>query len=178
MGFALLVALAATAALLVVALCAVLAVVLRDRRRLAEALATSRTDVEALRTRVDALTEQLDTVRGASPLVPEEGYVITRVTPGSDGPGSQPSERDEEDYLDRVSNRVVLSATLGEPLVKAAAFGYAVRRALSPANRNRIAFEMRREVKRARKQRRRDARQARRAAAAAQRGRLAAEDAA
>lgn len=50
------------------------------------------------------------------------------------------------------------SVTLGEPLLKAVAFGYGVRRALSPESRNRIAFEMRREVKRARKERRRAAR--------------------
>jgi hypothetical protein len=59
-----------------------------------------------------------------------------------------------------VDDRIVLSAALGEPLVKAAAFGYGVRRALSPRSLNRIRFEMRREIRRARKQRRREMRQA------------------
>ena len=59
-----------------------------------------------------------------------------------------------------VDDRIVLSATLGEPLVRAAAFGYGVRRALSPRSLNRIRFEMRREIRRARKQRRREMRQA------------------
>ena len=53
-------------------------------------------------------------------------------------------------------DRVVLSATLGEPLVRAVALGHGVRRALSAESRNRIRFEMRREVRRARKQRRRE----------------------
>jgi hypothetical protein len=48
----------------------------------------------------------------------------------------------------------VLSATLGEPLVKAAAFGHGVRRALSAESRNRIWFEMRREVRASRRRRR------------------------
>ena len=51
---------------------------------------------------------------------------------------------------------------LGESLVTIASFGYGVRRALSAENRNRIGFEMRREVRRARKQRRRDLREAKR----------------
>jgi hypothetical protein len=67
-----------------------------------------------------------------------------------------------------VSERAVLSVTLGEPLVKLAAFGYGLRRALSAESRNRITFEMHREVKRARKERRRAARRARVAPAPAE----------
>ncbi|MGN6723175.1 MAG: hypothetical protein ACTHJM_11235 [Marmoricola sp.] len=55
---------------------------------------------------------------------------------------------------DEVSSRLVLSATVGEPLVRLAAFAYGVRKALTPENRNRIRFEMRREIRRARKARR------------------------
>jgi hypothetical protein len=58
---------------------------------------------------------------------------------------------------------------LGESLVKIASFGYGVRRALSAENRNRIAFEMRREVKRSRRKRRLDVKQARRTPASAAR---------
>ena len=47
-------------------------------------------------------------------------------------------------------------------VVKAASLAHGVRRALDPETRNRIRFEMRREVKRARKQRRADTREARR----------------
>jgi len=46
--------------------------------------------------------------------------------------------------------------------VRLVSLGYGVRRALSAENRNRIRFEMRREVKRARKQRRRDLKEAKR----------------
>jgi len=55
-----------------------------------------------------------------------------------------------------VSDQLVLSAAFGEPLVKVLAFGHGVRRALSAESRNRIRFEVRREVRRARKQRRRE----------------------
>jgi hypothetical protein len=68
-----------------------------------------------------------------------------------------------------VPDRVVLSATLGEPLVKVIAFGHGVARALSPESRNRIWFEVRREVRRARRQRRRETKEAWRAMRADQR---------
>ncbi|RYE78248.1 MAG: hypothetical protein EOO74_05595 [Myxococcales bacterium] len=65
-----------------------------------------------------------------------------------------------EDPPEMVPDRAVVSATLGAPLIKAAATAYGVRRALSAENRNRIRFEMRREVRRARKQRKREMRAA------------------
>jgi hypothetical protein len=51
---------------------------------------------------------------------------------------------------------------LREGVIKGAGLVHGLRRALSPENRNRIRFEMRREVKRSRKQRRADLREARR----------------
>lgn len=74
--------------------------------------------------------------------VSEPEYVITSV-----GHDVEPDRRP-------VPDGVVLSATLGEPLVKAVALAHGVRRALSPANRNRIGFEVRQEVRRSRKVRR------------------------
>jgi hypothetical protein len=59
-----------------------------------------------------------------------------------------------------VPERLVLSATLGEPLVKATAFTYGVRRALGAESRHRIRFAMRREVRRSRKHRRQEMRAA------------------
>jgi hypothetical protein len=44
--------------------------------------------------------------------------------------------------------------------VKAVSFGHGLRRAMSAESRNRIWFEVRREVRRARKQRRRETKQA------------------
>jgi hypothetical protein len=67
---------------------------------------------------------------------------------------------------------------LRETVVKAASFAYGVRRGLSPANRNRIWFEMRREVKRARKERKAEEREAVREWRARQRAAVQGEDAA
>jgi hypothetical protein len=108
--------------------------------------------MEALRSQVEDLSAALAASQGAAELsTTQTEYVIT--TAGETGPRRQD--------LPQVPERAVLSVTLGEPLVKLAAFGYGLRRALAPESRNRIAFEMRREVKRARKQRRRAARRAR-----------------
>jgi hypothetical protein len=51
---------------------------------------------------------------------------------------------------------------LKETVVMAASFAHGVRRGLAPANRNRIRFEMKQEVRRARKQRRSDLKAAQR----------------
>lgn len=69
----------------------------------------------------------------------------------------------------QVPDRLVLSATLGGPLVKAAAFTHGVRRALSAENRNRIRFQMRQEVRAARKRRRQAYKQYQRDVRAAER---------
>lgn len=143
-------ALGGAAALLLVLACTALALLLGVRRRaLASSAATARAgeEIAALRGLVEQLTEQLEQTRAAAPVGGE--YVITTA-------GEEPA-----DDLPRSRERIVLSASLGEPLVKAAAFGYGVRKALSSESRNRIAFEMRREVKRARKARRKAARRAR-----------------
>ena len=58
---------------------------------------------------------------------------------------------------------------LRESVVQVASFAQGLRRALAPETRNRIRFEMRREVKRSRRQRRQDNRLARRAWEAQQR---------
>jgi len=102
-------------------------------------LAAAREETDDLRRRLDELAAR------TSSLEPRPAqFVITDVG----GPGAD---------TDRavVPDRVVLSATLGEPLVKVAAFTHGVRRALSAESRNRIWFEMRREVRAARRRRRR-----------------------
>ncbi|HET6625736.1 MAG TPA: hypothetical protein VFG63_05065 [Nocardioidaceae bacterium] len=143
----LLAALGGVAAVLLAAVCVLLGVVVSGRRRTQRELAAARADVETLRARL----EQLEAAGGAAsapPVVPRAEYLITTVG----------SELDDDPP--RVPNRMVLSATLGEPLVKVVSFAYGVRRALSAESRNRIAFEIRREIRRARKQRRRNARRA------------------
>jgi hypothetical protein len=65
---------------------------------------------------------------------------------------------------------------LRESVVQAASWASGLRRALSPEVRNRIRFEMRREVKRSRRQRKVDTKQAYREWTARQRAAMAAED--
>jgi hypothetical protein len=64
---------------------------------------------------------------------------------------------------------------LRETVVKAASLAHGVRRGLAPATRNRIRFEMKQEVRRARKQRRADLKAAQRDLHARQRAALAEE---
>jgi hypothetical protein len=144
-----------TVAVVVLLLVAVLlVVVLRSRAAARRALATSHAETELLRQRLEALEERLETT-SASLVETRDAYLITDA--GLEKPPPN------------VSDRVVLSATFGEPLVKVVAFGHGVVRALSPESRNRIWFEMKREVRRARKQRRRETKEAWRAMRADQR---------
>jgi hypothetical protein len=129
-------------------------VVLRSRAAARRALATSHAETELLRMRLEALEERLEST-SASLVETRDAYLITDA--GLEKP--EPN----------VPDRLVLSATLGEPLVKVVAFGHGVARALSPESRNRIWFEMKREVRRARKQRRRETKEAWRAMRADQR---------
>lgn len=100
----------------------------------------------------DELAE-LRAVRGpAAPVAEPAPRVAEFLITDAGQPGREPGPAVEE--------RIVLSATMGEPLVKVAAFGHGLRRALSPRTLNRIRFEMRREVRRVRKQRRREMRRA------------------
>ena len=152
MKMALLVALGCVVALLLILLVVLLATTLSGRRRMRQALAASRVEVDALRTQLEAMSVEFESARivaAAAPALPQTEYLITSA-----------GASDLFDNETAVSNRAVLSVAFGEPLVKVVAFGYGVRRALSPETRNRIAFEMRREVKRARKERKRDTKRA------------------
>jgi hypothetical protein len=156
---------AGAAGALVLVLC-VLLLVLRSRaasrRELAAALSEAQAETAELRMRLDALTERLEHQSSAMIRVDDPAYVIT----DAGEPRPEPN----------VGDAVVLSATVGEPLVKVVAFGHGVRRALSAESRNRIWFEMRREVRRARKQRRREMKDAWRRMLAAERAAQAEAD--
>jgi hypothetical protein len=82
------------------------------------------------------------------PLVSADEFVITRL--GEPEPEPAPT----------LETKLFADVVLRETVVKAASLAYGVRRGLSPANRNRIWFEMRREVKRARKERKAEEREA------------------
>jgi hypothetical protein len=163
---------------------------LTSRRRLQRAVDEARADVESLRARVEALAavehaREHGTGVGAgrddaSPgrrTEPDE-FVITSLDSAHDArlraradvvvPGEEP---------DALPAREFVTVALSESLVRLVSLGYGVRRALSPENRNRIRFEMGREVKRARRQRRRDLKEAKRHVRAGQRPDLT-EDAA
>ncbi|MCW2752715.1 MAG: hypothetical protein JWQ32_126 [Marmoricola sp.] len=134
----------AVVALLVVAIVARLRRRSSSRADLDAMLAAAQREADLLRARIEELTSD----PGAATTAAGHAYVITDAGRGPREvalPGDQVG----------VPDRLVLSATMGEPLVKVAAFGHGVRRALSPESRNRIWFEMRREVRAARKRRRR-----------------------
>lgn len=109
--------------------------------------------IAALRAALDERSAARST---SAPVVPAEGaaireFVITDVVAVGDDPSGP---------VPVVPDRLVLSATVGEPLVKVVAFGHGVRRALAAESRHRIRFAMRREVRRARKQRKQEMKQA------------------
>ena len=140
---------AAAGAAAMLLLVAVVLTVTRRRRSwhdLEAMLAAAQQESDALRQRLEELTGQQRSV--PVPRLPEQAdFVITHVgEPGLDRPVPVDGVA--------VPNRLVLSATLGEPLVKVAAFSHGVRRALSAESRNRIWFEMRREVRASRRRRR------------------------
>jgi type II secretory pathway pseudopilin PulG len=121
----------------------------RVRRRVTRQLAAAHAEAEALRVQVEEIQRRLTeppTVRN------ESEFVITRL-----GEEAAPSEP-----VPALPAPLFADMVLRESVVQAAALAAGLRRALSPESRNRIRFEMRREVKRARKQRRADLRAARR----------------
>jgi hypothetical protein len=139
-----LVAVAGAAALALLVVAIVVAVVTGSRQRRSRAhleamLLAAQQEADDLRRQLDELTRP--------PVVEPVDFVITQV-------GDQALDRPAAEDAVAVSDRLVLSATLGEPLVKVAAFSHGVRRALSPESRNRIWFEMRREVRASRRRRR------------------------
>ncbi len=106
---------------------------------------------------------------GSSSASEPEEYLITRL--GT--PDEEPDAR-----ATTIDGRLFADLVLRETVVKAGALAHGVRRGLAAETRNRIRFEMRREVRRARKQRRADLKQAEREWKARQRASLAEEDAA
>lgn len=108
--------------------------------------------------RVDAARDEIDGLRQELDQLVRERRPETRDLVITDAPLRSLDDGARDGIVDArpVGDQVVLSATLGEPLVRAAALGHGVRRALSAESRNRILFEMKREVRRSRRQRRKD----------------------
>jgi hypothetical protein len=134
----------------------------RARSRTERALADAQAETAVLRDQVAALERRMD-----RPKPPEASFVITdlgREQAADDGP--------ETGAAPRIDTALFADLVFRETVVKAASLAHGVRRALDAETRNRIRFEMKREVKRARKQRRSDAREARREWEARQRAGL------
>jgi hypothetical protein len=156
-------AVVALAAGLLLVVAVLVAVMVRGRRRIARRLDAARAEAEALRVQVEEIQRTLE----ERPAVRDEReYVITRL-------GDQSETKDP---VPTVPAPLFADMVLRESVVQAAALAAGLRRALSPESRNRIWFEMRREVKRARKQRRADLREARREWEARQRSRVDHDD--
>jgi len=159
------------AALLAVLLVSVLlAVSVRGRsgrRAAARRAAADRAEAEDLRSRLAQLearvarTERVHRQEADEPA----GHLITLL-------GHEEAAAEDEQVpppATTVPASLFADLVLREGVVQVAALAAGVRRALAPEQRHRVRLEMRREVKRARKQRRTEVREARRALADRQR---------
>lgn len=146
------------AGLLALAVCALGLALRRARREAAAQAELTRVESAELRSRVDALAVAMQPV----PVAATEEFVITDL-------GVATADAEPEATVTRIEGRLFADIVLRESVVKVASFSHGVRRALAPETRNRIRFEMKREVKRSRKQRKVFLRDVRREAAARQR---------
>jgi hypothetical protein len=139
----------------------VLAVVLlRTRATTARALRSTHAEIASLRAQLEDLDRRLTPAPPRAHADPE--FVITHL--GETGPAAAPVAAPAAgvDAAERIDSALFADLVLRETVVKAASLTHGLRRALAPEVRNRIRFEMGREVKRARKQRRADLKAARR----------------
>ncbi len=144
-------------------LCLVLlATTVRARRAWARERAGAQADLADLRARV----AELERERRTATVATEAEFVIT-------GLGSEAEP--EPVPAAAVDGATFADTVLRETVVKAASLAHGVRRGLAPATRNRIRFEMKQEVRRARRRRRADLKQARRDLHARQRATLTEE---
>jgi hypothetical protein len=152
---ALVATLAAAASL--VGLASVLVVTAAWRHRLEQDLRATRADVAALRVRLDEVASRPGPSSQEDDS-PEREYVITTMPDHLAPVGGDLHPLD----AGGLSRRDFASVALVESVVRVSSLAHGVRRALSAESRNRIRFEMGREVKRSRRQRRREVRHARR----------------
>lgn len=122
-------------------------------------------ELAALRERVEELAPSVPRVSAAPTAAPVE-FVITDLGREAEHTQPPPVRPDAAAFADIV---------LKETVVKAASLAHGVRRGLAPSTRNHIRFEMKQEVRRARKQRRRRVKAAQRDLHASQRASLAEE---
>ncbi len=155
-AWAVLVSLAAVLVVVALVVLTALSAVRRAAARAEQSAAAAHALSDDLRAQVGAIEQRLGAQ--ADPdgraRADEQEYVITRL-------GDLDAEA-EVDGAPTVPGPLFADLVLRESVVQAASLAAGLRRALAPAHLNRVRFEMRREIKRARKQRRADLRQARR----------------
>ena len=134
----------------------------RARRAWARERAGAQADVADLRARL----EELERERQTPTVATEAEFVITGLGSEAEPVPTPAAPVDGAAFADTV---------LRETVVKAASLAHGVRRGLAPATRNRIRFEMKQEVRRARRKRRADLKQAQRDLHARQRAMLTEE---
>ena len=143
----------------------VIAVVLaRSRATTARELRSVHAEVASLRAQVDDF-ERRPTSPGRPRADEDPDFVITRLVEGDALTPTEPvtaTATEPGGAVERVDSALFADLVLRETVVKAASLTHGLRRALAPESRNRIRFEMGREVKRARKQRRAEVKAARR----------------
>jgi hypothetical protein len=121
--------------------------------RLRAAAARTRTELGRLREQLEELGLRRPSSTGVTrPVAEPVEFVITDL-------GSQASQPPTPVQLDGAA---FADTVLRESVVKAISLAHGLRRGLGPATRNRIRFEMKQEVRRARKQRRADLKAAQR----------------
>jgi hypothetical protein len=150
----------------------VLAVVLlRSRATTARELRSAHAETASLRAQIEDIERRLAASLTAPRPRVDPDYVITDL--GEAGPdASEPAPAGGDGAVEPIDSALFADLVLRETVVKTASLAHGLRRALAPETRNRIRFEMRREVKRSRKQRRADLKEARRAWEATQRAGL------
>ncbi len=145
------VALLATGVAIAGALVATLITVVRERNAAAERAAEAEAEADALRARIDALERSIAAV--PRPVTTDTEFVITRM-------GEEPAEAERLPAPVRLTAPAFADAVLRETVVHTVALAAGVRRALAPEVRNRVRFEMKREIKRSRKARKIEMREA------------------
>lgn len=121
------------------------------RARTSREVASVHAEAAELRHRLDELERERERPR-PQPVLEEREYTIT-------GLAEQAPEPTDAEPV-RLERAVFADQLLRESVIRLGSLSHGVRRALSPEVRNRIRFEMRREVKRARKHRRVEQREA------------------
>ncbi|HEU4811763.1 MAG TPA: hypothetical protein VFT00_06460 [Nocardioides sp.] len=161
-----------TCAVLVVGLAVVL---WRVRARTARELERAQAEAAALRARMQDLEARLTRVARTAPAETAD-YVITHLGEEIRAPRHAAETSSVGVLAPRIEPALFADLVLRETVVKAASLAHGLRVALAPATRNRIRFEVRQEVKRARKQRRAELKEARREREARQRADLTTEE--